>query len=266
MRRTNSPIVDRPKPDHALAGPHREVQIGNRPIQQGPFVGREQFGIVGRLFFANLVGELAQLQALRLQHVADFDQRRFAEVLAREQFLLAAPRQIAERHDAHLLQAIAAADRQFEVGDRNAEHLAEPILAATRVFVVVHVAGGVGILLEQPSPRMIREYVEDPPVALPRFFVLLHVFVQHAQVQQRADVRRKLRGRALVQIAGVAIVAVPIVLQRQAEQCAGVTAVGSDRSLQERDRFRRIAAHRRDGRGTLIQILGRLLDRPGQLD
>ena len=50
---------------------------------------REQFGVVGRLLFANLVGELAELQALRLQHVADFDQRRLAEILAGEQFLLA---------------------------------------------------------------------------------------------------------------------------------------------------------------------------------
>ncbi len=174
------------------------------------------------------------------------------------------PRQVAERHDAHLLQAIAAADRELEVGDRDAEHLAEPILAAAGVLVVVHVAGGVGILEEQPGPRMIREHVEDPLVALPRFFVLLHVFVQHAQVEQRADVRRKLGGGPLVQVAGVTVVAVAIVFQRQAEQRAGVAAVGRDGPLQERDDFARIAAQRRNGRRTLIQILGRLLDGAGQ--
>jgi len=75
--------------DHALASPHGEVQIGNWPIQQRPLVGREQLGVVSRLFFANLVGELAQFQALRLQHFANFDQRRLAEVLAREELLLA---------------------------------------------------------------------------------------------------------------------------------------------------------------------------------
>ena len=139
------------------------------------------------------VGELAQLQALRLQHLADFDQRRFAEILARQQLLLGGPRQVAERHDAHLLQAVAAADRELEIGDRNAEHLAEPVLAAAGVFVVVHVARGVGVLEEQPGPRMIGKHVQNPLVALPGLVVLLHVFVQHAQVQQRADVRRKLR-------------------------------------------------------------------------
>ena len=78
------------QPDHALAGPHRQVQIGDRPVQQRPLVGRERLGIVDRLFLADLVGELAQLQALRVQHFADFHQRRLAEVLAGQQLLLAA--------------------------------------------------------------------------------------------------------------------------------------------------------------------------------
>ena len=194
--------------------------------------GESSLGIVSRLFLANLIGELPKLQALRLQHVANFHERRLAEILAGQQFLLAGPRQIAERHDAHLLQAIAAANRQLEIGDRNAEHLAEPILAAPGVFVVVHVAGRVGVLEEQPRPRMIGKHVQNPPVALPRLFVLLHVFVQHAQIQQRADVRGKLGGGLLVQVASVAVVAVTIVLQRQAEQGAGVAAIGGDGPLQ----------------------------------
>ena len=146
MRRTSSPIVDRPsRTMHLRARTDRfKSAIGRSSIARSS--AESSLGIVSRLFLANLVGELAQLQALRLQHVADFDQRRLAEVLAGQQFLLAASRQVAERHDAHLLQAIAAADRQLEVGDRDAEHLAEPILAAPRVFVVVHVARGIGVL------------------------------------------------------------------------------------------------------------------------
>ena len=140
------------------------------------------------------------------------------------------------------------------------EHLAQPILAATGVFVVVHVARGVGVLEEQPGPAVIREHVENPLVTLPRLVVVLHVFVQHAEVEQRADVGRKLRGGPLVKLAGVAVVAVAIVFQRQAEQRAGVTPVGRDGSLQESDDFVRIAAHGRNRRGTLIQIFGRLLD------
>ena len=60
-------------------------------------------------------------------------------------------------------------------------------------------------------------------------------------------------GGPLVQVAGVAVVAVAIVFERQAEQGAGVAAVGGDRSLQQRDDFVRIAAHRRNRRGALIQ-------------
>ncbi len=111
---------------------------------------------------------------------------------------------------------------------------------------------------------MIRKHVQNPLVALPRPFVVLHVFVQHAQVEQRADVRRKLRGRPLVQVAGVAVVAVAIVFQRQAEQRAGVAAVGGHRPLQQRDDLARIAAEGRNRCRPLIQILGRLLDRAGQ--
>ena len=119
---------------------------------------------------------------------------------------------------------------------------------------------------EQPGPRMIREHVENPPVALPRLFVLLHVFVQHAQVQQRADVRRKLRRRPLVQDRGRSCrcrgdrFPAPGRTGRRAWLPSAATA----RSKQRND-FARIAAHRRNGRGTLIQILGRLFDGAGQL-
>ena len=74
----------------------------------------------------------------------------------------------------------------------------------------------------------------------------------------------KLRGGPLVQVAGVAVVAVAIVFQCQAEQGAGVAAVGGDGPLQQRDDFARIAAQRRNRRRALVQILGRLLDGAGQ--
>ena len=78
--------------------------------------GDIELGLEGRLGLAHLlVANWPELQALRGQHLADFDQRRLAEILAGQQFLLAGAGQIAERVDAHLLQAIAAADRQLEV-------------------------------------------------------------------------------------------------------------------------------------------------------
>ena len=49
VRRTSSAMVLIPKPNHALAGPHRQVQIGNRPIQQRRLVGAQNFRLVDRL-------------------------------------------------------------------------------------------------------------------------------------------------------------------------------------------------------------------------
>ncbi len=91
--------------------------------------------------------------------------------------------EVAQRHNAHFLQAISAADGQLEIGDRDAEDLAEPVLATARVFVVVHVARRVGVFEEQAGTRMIGKYIQYSPVALTRFFVVLHVLVQHAQIQ-----------------------------------------------------------------------------------
>ena len=240
--------------DHALAGPDREVQIGDRAIEQRAFVGGEHFRIVSRLFFADLVGELAELQALRLQHVANFDERRFAEVLAREQLLLAGAGEVAERHDAHLLQAIAAADREFEIGDRNAEHLAEAILAAAGVFVVVHVAGGVGILLRTAGPADgsgRRRGFGGSIGGLFRSAACLHTARRGSAACRRAS--ETAPAARSYKIAGVAVVAVAIVFEREAEQCAGVAAIRSDGSLQQGDDFARIAAQCRDRCGTLIQ-------------
>ena len=89
VRRTSSPIGREAQPDHALAGPHREVEVGDRPVEQRLLVGAHRRRARTTGSSCHLVGgELAQLQALGGQHLADFDERRFAEVLAGQQLLL----------------------------------------------------------------------------------------------------------------------------------------------------------------------------------
>ena len=165
-----------------------EIGRSSRACSSGDIVARSTTGSA-RL---GLGGELAQLQALGVQHLADLDERRLAEILAGQQLLLAASRQIAERADAHLLQAIAAADRQLEIGDGNVEHRGQAVLPALGVFVVEHVARGRGVFEIQPGPRMVGIRIEDALVAQLRPVELLAIFVEHAQVQQRADVGGKL--------------------------------------------------------------------------
>ena len=72
--------------------------------------------------------------------------------------------------------------------------------------------------------------------------------------------RGELVGGPLVELAGVAVVAVAIVFEGQAEQGAGVIFVGGDGPLQEGDDFVRVAAQGGDRRGALVQVFGRLLD------
>jgi hypothetical protein len=90
--------------------------------------------------------------------------------------------EIAEGHDPHLLQAITAADGEFEVGNRHAEDLREPILAAARFLVVVHVTRSVGVLEVEPSPFVAGEDVQDAEVALLGTLEVFDVFVEEAEV------------------------------------------------------------------------------------
>jgi len=129
------------------------------------------------------------------------------------------------------LQAIAAAYRKLEVRNGNAEHLAETILAATSILVVVHVAGGIGVFGEQASTWMIWEDIEDAAITLPGLFILLHVFVQHAQVQKRAEMCGELAGRSFVKVAGVAVVAMAIVFERETKERSSVSAIGGNGAL-----------------------------------
>ena len=120
--------------NHALAGPHGQIQIRNRSLQHGLFVGR-QVRRVDRPFRLGLCPwQTCPTPALGPQHVADFDQRRLAEVLAGQQLLLGGARQVAERVDAHLLQAVATADRQFKVGDGDIQHLIAAARSASELL------------------------------------------------------------------------------------------------------------------------------------
>ena len=93
----------------------------------GPLVFAERSTFEDRFLLPLGRGELAELKPLGGEHVADFNQRGFAEILAGQELLLGGFGQVAERHDAHFLQAVAAPDRQLEVGHRHAEDLGQPI-------------------------------------------------------------------------------------------------------------------------------------------
>jgi hypothetical protein len=79
---------------------------------------------------------------------------------------------------------IPAANRKFEVTYRDAEHLAHAVAALLCVFVVVHVARGLGVFQKQPSPVVGRKDFQNAGVALLGFVVLLAILVQDAEVQQ----------------------------------------------------------------------------------
>ncbi len=76
----------------------------------------------------------ADLQAVQSHQLADFLQRGLAEVLARQQFGFGDLGQIAERLDIHPGQAVAAANRQLEVGDWTAEEMLQLLLLLERLL------------------------------------------------------------------------------------------------------------------------------------
>ena len=81
---------------------------------------------------------------------------------------------------------------------------------------------------------------------------------------QRAEVGGEAGDRPLVQIHRRVVVAVAIVFHGQAEQGAGMMAVGLDGPLVERDDFAGVAVQGGDRRRPLIKILGRLFDGAGE--
>ena len=61
VRRTKLADGGESQPNHALAGTYREIQIGDRTIEQGPLVVAERTRVVAGLFFPPLGGKLAQV-------------------------------------------------------------------------------------------------------------------------------------------------------------------------------------------------------------
>ena len=112
---------------------------------------------------------------------------------------------------------------------------------------------------------MIRICLQNSLIACQRLIVLNAVFVQHAQIQQRTDVRRIACDRAFIKIDGRIVIAVAIVFHRQSEERAGMLGIRGYGPFEQRDHFRRTALQRRDRGPTLIQILGRLLDGARQI-
>ena len=73
----------------------------------------------------------------------------------------------------------------------NAQHLAHAVAFLLRVFVVVLLVRGFGVLEEQRRPAMVGIDVQHPLIALRGPVVLLAIFVEQAEVHQRADVGGK---------------------------------------------------------------------------
>ena len=80
------------------------------------------------------------------------------------------------------LQAVAAADRQFEIGDGNTEHLAHAVVLFLGVFVVELLVCGFGVLEEQRGAGVVGINVQHALVALSGLLILLAVFQQQAEI------------------------------------------------------------------------------------
>ena len=113
---------------HALAGADREVQVADRLGQQRPSLpARAPRSARARSVAGGALAAFeghAEAEALGGHHLLDFVERGLAEVLAGQQGRLGRPGQVAERPDVHLPQAVAAADRELEVGDGDLQELA----------------------------------------------------------------------------------------------------------------------------------------------
>jgi hypothetical protein len=87
--------------------------------------------------------------------------------------------------DAHFLQAIAAADREFEVADREAHHLFDAVALLLFLLFRSQITRRGGILEEQACPRVVWDGFENPAVTLLGLGEIIAVFVHDAEVEQR---------------------------------------------------------------------------------
>ena len=79
--------------------------------------------VQGGLGFSLLVSILPERETFCGEHFLDFDQRRLAEIFARQKCLFGDTREVSKGADSHFLEAIPGPDGQFEVGDRDVEKL-----------------------------------------------------------------------------------------------------------------------------------------------
>src|SRR5947208_11742114 len=100
---------------------------------------------------------------------------------------------------------------------------------------------------------MIGKRIEDSLVAKLCSIELLAVLIEQAEIDERADVRGKRPSGPLIKLQSRFVIATAIVFDGQAEERAGVFAVGLDRPLEEGDHFRRAAAQCRDRGATLVE-------------
>ncbi len=141
-RRSSCTPADRPRSCESarpsVVNPNRTMHLRARTERFRSAIGRSSTACssgdrsdrsTGDFRFGPTIHVHAQVQPAGVQHIADFDQRRLAKILARQQLHLGNPGQIAQRPDPHLLQAIATAHRQLEIGHRDAEHLVDPLVA-----------------------------------------------------------------------------------------------------------------------------------------
>ena len=166
----------------------------------------------------NLVQVLSDAESVSGQQFADFHQRCFAEVLPGQQFLLADFGQITERIDVHRLQAITAADGQFEVRDRSTKQLLHAGFSASLVLVVVHALSRIDVSQIELSELVIGIVFTDSAEAERRSLIVFTVLVQQAQIQHGSDKERRLGQRSFVQPDGLFVVASKRILSGQPEE------------------------------------------------
>lgn len=250
---------------HALAGTDGQVEIGDRSREHGLFLRRQIRSNKPETGGTDWTGErffrlgglqvLANLQAVRGHQVADFDQRRFAEVLPFQQIGLRDLGQVTEGHDIHAGETVAAADRQFEIGNRTAEQLSQPSFVASHIVVVVHLAGGFDVLHVHLGSLMIGIISQHAAEAECSGRVVALVFVQQAQVHQGAEVIRRAAESLFVQADGFVVVAVAGIFAGQAEQGLSMVRIHVDRAFEVFNRPVGIATIRQDT-AHLVRVVG----------
>ncbi len=169
--------------------------------------------------------------------------------------MLGDPRQVAQSLDVHLLEAVSAPHRKLVVGDRGLQHLAEAAGSVLLFRVVVHRQGGARILPEEPGLLVLRVGGQHFAIAVLGPVVFLIIFVEHAQVDQGADMNRRMVDAALVVGHGFLVIAGQVVGMAELEERSGVIGVNFHGPLQVANRLEPIPFPEEDA-GELEVVLG----------